>query len=343
MTMTIRQISMSCRQHGVAFTNRSKWISVWHIGKCFRSINIAWFISDCIWLDSIVIASNAPSKVRSNQYQCDVYDSEAKEQIWKNLTKTLANRLSNSLWSGMGKAARLRTDAWRTWWFCCCCFQLFCTLFDGDVRLIVVVGVTFVTAVPASIDAISPLSLCVGDEADCAAVSRDDVKPIFVTLFLFSWLFFVCVKNTNIFFVFIVAFWPLTQGHKAQRSGDCWFLCYLFTVQRCMVYHLNVFHLVSNSIWLCTLNIFHTQYTINACDRLIWVWSHSFIILSVLFFSRLLFDSFFFSFGIFSFRWMSPVETWVLIKHPTNYSAIRFPERARVAVAVAAREIEYQH
>lgn len=35
------------------------------------------------------------------------------------LTKTFANRLSNSLCSGIGCAARLRTLACRTWWFCC--------------------------------------------------------------------------------------------------------------------------------------------------------------------------------------------------------------------------------
>lgn len=82
-------------------------------------------------------------------------------------------------------------------------------------------------------------------------------------------------------------------------------------MQRCTVYHLNVFHLVSKSIRLCTLNIFHTQYTINACDRLIWVWSHSFIILFVFFFSfsltllSLVIWLVFFSFK-FLFRWMGP-------------------------------------
>lgn len=35
------------------------------------------------------------------------------------LTKTFAKRLSNSLCSGIGWAARLRTLACRTWWFCC--------------------------------------------------------------------------------------------------------------------------------------------------------------------------------------------------------------------------------
>lgn len=107
-----------------------------------------------------------------------------KDKWYSFLTKTLANRLSSSLWSGIGKAARLRTLAWRTWWFCCCCgvFQLLCKLFDGDVvRLMVVVGVTFVIAVPANTDARSlTVSLCVGDAGDCAAVSLDDVNPIFI-------------------------------------------------------------------------------------------------------------------------------------------------------------------
>lgn len=42
---------------------------------------------------------------------------------WNVLTRTLANRMSSSLCSGIGWAARFRTLACRTWWFCCWCFQ----------------------------------------------------------------------------------------------------------------------------------------------------------------------------------------------------------------------------
>lgn len=70
------------------------------------------------------------------------------------LTKTLANRLSNSLWSGIGTAARLRTLACRTWWFCCWCFQLWLMLATGDIA-----------------DTFTCTSCCGG-------ISRDNVKPI---------------------------------------------------------------------------------------------------------------------------------------------------------------------
>lgn len=68
MTMTLRKISMLCRQHVTAFANRSKWISVWHVAKWFRSINSANLIPIVFWLNSIVILSNT----WSNKYQCDV-------------------------------------------------------------------------------------------------------------------------------------------------------------------------------------------------------------------------------------------------------------------------------
>ena len=47
------------------------------------------------------------------------------------LTNTLAKRLSNSMCSGIGCEALLRTLACRTWWFCCWCFQWPMPL-DGD-------------------------------------------------------------------------------------------------------------------------------------------------------------------------------------------------------------------
>lgn len=105
------------------------------------------------------------------------------------LTKTLAKRLSNSLWSGIGIAARFRTLACRTWWFCIWCgvLKLLCKLFDAlvEFRLMVALGVTFVIAVLAKSP---PVSLCVGDAAVCAAVSCDDdaVIPIFFWFYFFS-------------------------------------------------------------------------------------------------------------------------------------------------------------
>lgn len=125
------------------------------------------------------------------------------------LTRTFANRLSNSLWSGIGCAARLRTLACRTWWFCCCwmAFKLFWWFFVGDVAfLMVVIGVTLPTFVAGTK---SSLLLCVG----AVACSCDDDKPIFVFFALFSRLLFyefIRIESKNQFFINItIVRWPV--------------------------------------------------------------------------------------------------------------------------------------
>lgn len=82
------------------------------------------------------------------------------------LTSTLANRLSSSLWSGIGWAARLLTLACLTWWFCCWCFQLWVMLLTGDVAIVVCSSCG-----GSSLESVSPI-LFVCQFGQCASPDR---------------------------------------------------------------------------------------------------------------------------------------------------------------------------
>ncbi len=68
------------------------------------------------------------------------------------LTKTLANLLSNSFWSGMGCDALLLTLACRKWWFGCLLFQWLMTLV-GDGVIIDITSSTGCT----SLEVVNPI------------------------------------------------------------------------------------------------------------------------------------------------------------------------------------------